>query len=147
MAKLIAKNCTVKYSIGTAIVDGTAATLATAVTPATEMRSFAKSVTQSVTVNTINLTALGDVWEQKMPTTFAGSITLELYVDGTRVTTSSMIGFPMKITVDVDGAGGATSETWVGMIADCGWGTQSETEQTESITINLGVAGQTTWSS
>jgi len=33
------------------------------------------------------------------------------------------------------------------MIADCGWGTQSETEQTESITINLGVAGQTTWSS
>ena len=55
------------------------------------------------------------------------------------------IGYAVKFTLDVDGAGTSTSVSVVGVVTDQTLNLNPESTQSESVTVKLGVAGLAGW--
>jgi hypothetical protein len=140
MPKFLAKDATVVIGFGP-FVDGTVITTFSA---ATSITGTAKSLSIVRSANTENVSAIGDSFEQTMPVSYQGSINAEFYVTGAPIF-ESKIGYAVKLTIDVDGAGTSTAISLVGIVTDQTLSLNPESTQSESVTIKLGVAGLTGW--
>ena len=140
MAKLLAKDATVVIGFGP-YVDGT--TIAT-FTAAQSITATAKSFSLVRSANTENVSAIGDSFEQTMPVSFQGNVNAEFYLTGAPIF-EGKIGYAVKFTLDVDGAGTAGSVSVVGVVTDQTLNLNPESTQSESVTVKLGVAGLAGW--
>ncbi len=80
------------------------------------------------------------------PTTQAGTVNLELYIDNTTGPLfTSKLGFGCEIDVDLDGAASVAGNVvkYFGMVTEAGLSLTPEETQTETATIKLGVSGIT----
>jgi hypothetical protein len=94
----------------------------------------------------VNATALCAVFEASLPTTQAGTVNLELYIDNTTGPLfTTKVGFGCEIDVDLDGAGSVAGNVvkYFGMVTEAGLSLTPEETQTETATIKLGVSGIT----
>lgn len=140
MPKFLAKDATVVIGFG-AFVDGT---VITTISATTNIVGTAKSLSIVRSANTENVSAIGDSFEQTMPVSYQGSINAEFYVTGAPIF-EGKIGYAVKLTIDVDGAGTAGSISLVGVVTDQTLSLNPESTQSESVTIKLGVAGLAGW--
>jgi hypothetical protein len=94
----------------------------------------------------VNATALCAVFEASLPTTQAGTVNLELYIDNTvGPLFQTKVGFGCEIDVDLDGAASVAGNVvkYFGMVTEAGLSLTPEETQTETATIKLGVSGIT----
>jgi len=94
----------------------------------------------------VNATALCAVYEASLPTTQAGTVNIELYIDNTTGPLFvSKLGFGCEIDVDLDGAASVAGNVvkYFGMVTEAGLSLTPEETQTETATIKLGVSGIT----
>jgi len=141
---LLAKDVTLTITFTAAALTGDTTALPT--TTATSVVCLAKSFLTTITQNMVNATALCAVYEASLPTTQAGTVNIELYVDSVLGPLFvSKLGFGCEIDVDLDGAGSVAGAVvkYFGMVTEAGLSLTPEETQTETATIKLGVSGIT----
>ena len=141
---LLAKDVTLTITFTAAALTGDTISLPT--TTATSVVCLAKSFSTTITQNMVNATALCAVYEASLPTTQAGTVNIELYVDSVLGPLFvSKLGFGCEIDVDLDGAGSVAGAVvkYFGMVTEAGLSLTPEETQTETATIKLGVSGIT----
>jgi hypothetical protein len=141
---LLAKDVTLTITFTAAALTGD--TIALPTTTATSVVCLAKSFSTTITQNMVNATALCAVYEASLPTTQAGTVNIELYVDSVLGPLFvSKLGFGCEIDVDLDGAGSVAGAVvkYFGMVTEAGLSLTPEETQTETATIKLGVSGIT----
>lgn len=141
---LLAKDVTLTITFTAAALTGDTTALPT--TTATSVVCLAKSFSTTITQNVVNATALCAVYEASLPTTQAGTVNIELYVDSVLGPLFvSKLGFGCEIDVDLDGAGSVAGNVvkYFGMVTEAGLSLTPEETQTETATIKLGVSGIT----
>lgn len=141
---LLAKDVTLTVTFTAAALTGD--TIALPSTTATSVQCLAKSFSATITQNMVNATALCAVYEASLPTTQAGSLSIELYVDSViGPLFASKLGFGCEIDVDLDGAASVAGAVikYFGMVTEAGLSLTPEETQTETATIKLGVSGIT----
>ena len=141
---LLAKDVTLTITFTAAALTGD--TTALPATTATSVQCLAKSFSTTITQNMVNATALCAVFEASMPTTQAGTVNVELYIDNTvGPLFQSKLGFGCEIDVDLDGAASVAGNVvkYFGMVTEAGLSLTPEETQTETATIKLGVSGIT----
>jgi len=141
---LLAKDVTLTITFTAAALTGD--TIALPTTTATSVVCLAKSFSTTITQNMVNATALCAVYEASLPTTQAGTVNIELYVDSVLGPLFvSKLGFGCEIDVDLDGAGSVAGAVvkYFGMVTEAGISLTPEETQTETATIKLGVSGIT----
>jgi hypothetical protein len=141
---LLAKDVTLTITFTAAALTGDTTALPT--TTATSVVCLAKSFSTTITQNLVNATALCAVYEASLPTTQAGTVNIELYVDSVLGPLFvSKLGFGCEIDVDLDGAGSVAGAVvkYFGMVTEAGLSLTPEETQTETATIKLGVSGIT----
>jgi hypothetical protein len=141
---LLAKDVTLTITFTAAALTGDTTALPT--TTATSVVCLAKSFSTTITQNMVNATALCAVYEASLPTTQAGTVNIELYVDSVLGPLFvSKLGFGCEIDVDLDGAGSVAGAVvkYFGMVTEAGLSLTPEETQTETATIKLGVSGIT----
>ena len=141
---LLAKDVTLTITFTAAALTGDTTALPS--TTATSVQCLAKSFSATITQNMVNATALCAVYEASLPTTQAGSLSIELYVDSViGPLFASKLGFGCEIDVDLDGAGSVAGAVikYFGMVTEAGLSLTPEETQTETATIKLGVSGIT----
>lgn len=141
---LLAKDVLLTITFTAAALTGD--TIALPTTTATSVQCLAKSFSTTVTQNMINATALCAVFEASLPTTQAGTVNLELYIDNTTGPLfATKVGFGCEIDVDLDGAGSVAGNVlkYFGMVTEAGLSLTPEETDTETATIKLGVSGIT----
>jgi hypothetical protein len=141
---LLAKDVTLTITFTAAALTGD--TTALPATTATSVVCLAKSFSTTITQNMVNATALCAVYEASLPTTQAGTVNIELYVDSVLGPLFvSKLGFGCEIDVDLDGAGSVAGAVvkYFGMVTEAGLSLTPEETQTETATIKLGVSGIT----
>jgi hypothetical protein len=141
---LLAKDVTLTITFTAAALTGD--TIALPSTTATSVVCLAKSFSTTITQNMVNATALCAVYEASLPTTQAGTVNIELYVDSVLGPLFvSKLGFGCEIDVDLDGAGSVAGAVvkYFGMVTEAGLSLTPEETQTETATIKLGVSGIT----
>ena len=141
---LLAKDVTLTVTFTAAALTGD--TIALPSTTATSVVCLAKSFSTTITQNMVNATALCAVYEASLPTTQAGTVNIELYVDSVLGPLFvSKLGFGCEIDVDLDGAGSVAGAVvkYFGMVTEAGLSLTPEETQTETATIKLGVSGIT----
>jgi hypothetical protein len=141
---LLAKDVTLTITFTAAALTGDTTALPT--TTATSVVCLAKSFSTTITQNMVNATALCAVYEASLPTTQAGTVNIELYVDSVLGPLFvSKLGYGCEIDVDLDGAGSVAGAVvkYFGMVTEAGLSLTPEETQTETATIKLGVSGIT----
>ena len=141
---LLAKDVTLTVTFTAAALTGD--TLALPTTTATSVQCLAKSFSATITQNMVNATALCAVYEASLPTTQAGTVNLELYIDNTTGPLfQTKVGYGCEIDVDLDGAASVAGNVvkYFGMVTEAGFSLTPEETQTETATIKLGVSGIT----
>jgi len=141
---LLAKDVTLTITFTAAALTGDTTALPT--TTATSIVCLAKSFSSTVSQNMVNATALCAVYEASLPTTQAGTVNIELYVDSVLGPLFvSKLGYGCEIDVDLDGAGSVAGAVvkYFGMVTEAGLSLTPEETQTETATIKLGVSGIT----
>jgi len=141
---LLAKDVTLTITFTAAALTGDTTALPS--TTATSVVCLAKSFSTTITQNMVNATALCAVYEASLPTTQAGTVNIELYVDSVLGPLFvSKLGYGCEIDVDLDGAGSVAGAVvkYFGMVTEAGLSLTPEETQTETATIKLGVSGIT----
>ena len=141
---LLAKDVTLTVTFTAAALTGD--TIALPTTTGTSVQCLAKSFSATITQNMVNATALCAVFEASLPTTQAGTLSIELYIDNTvGPLFASKLGFGCEIDVDLDGAGAVAGNVvkYFGMVTEAGFSLTPEETDTETATIKLGVSGIT----
>ena len=141
---LLAKDVTLTITFTAAALTGDTTALPS--TTATSVVCLAKSFSTTITQNMVNATALCAVYEASLPTTQAGTVNIELYVDSVLGPLFvSKLGFGCEIDVDLDGAGSVAGAVvkYFGMVTEAGLSLTPEETQTETATVKLGVSGIT----
>ena len=147
MAKLMYNNCTVTIRRSAAIQSGSAPTFSETAITAT---CFAKSISISKTIGTVDVAGLCDTVQKMQITRKSGTLDIELYVDPVAVASGGLgsyifegkLGYFVEIAFDADGAAaGLTSTTYTGVITSTSINVGMDDAITERATITLGVNG------
>lgn len=147
MPKLMYNNVTITVRRSAAIQSGAAPTFSET---ALAMTCFAKSISISKTVGTVDVSALCDTVSKAQITKKSGTIELEVYVNPDSVGSGGnggyvfegKLGYFVEIAFDGDGSGaGLTATTYTGVITSTSINVANDDAITERATITLGVNG------